>query len=197
MPSVPKIKWVNEAEMKVIVNRLTQKEFNCSLEEFLDGFLLGSYDIDGPQHSQLVETLMLVSTRWTKVRKTALPNERRAILRDIRESCGPDLVHKAYRSKRPLNAHKTWGCCYVASEALFYSWAKVRGFKPHYVIMADGGKHWFLKNRDGVILDPTVAQFKTKPAYSKAKPCGFQQQSTRCQILMKRVWVRQQGGITK
>ena len=178
------VHWANPTEWRQMIEDRAQRGFGCSASEFADGWNLGSYDIDGPKHSNLVEMMALIHPQQIRDSAKDLPQERRAILCAIRNACGPQFVHGDYRDKRPRGAHKTWGCCYVASEALYYMWGKARGFKPHYAIMRNGGKHWFLKNLAGVIMDPTVAQFKKKPNYKKSKACGFQQMSSRCIALM-------------
>ena len=54
----------------------------------------------------------------------------------------------------------------------------------------EGDTHWFLKNGE-LIVDATVAQFKTKPDYSKAIGTGFltKNPSKRAQQMMESmVW---------
>ncbi len=50
----------------------------------------------------------------------------------------------------------------------------------------EGDTHWFLKHETGLILDPTVSQFKTKPDYTKAVGRGFltKEPSARARKLM-------------
>jgi hypothetical protein len=51
--------------------------------------------------------------------------------------------------------------------------------------------HWFLKHENGLILDATSDQFKTKPNYDLARGTGFltKQPSRRAKNLMERlVW---------
>jgi hypothetical protein len=65
------------------------------------------------------------------------------------------------------------GNCYVTCEALFHLLGgKASGWKP-MVMRHEGDTHWFLKHSSGLIMDPTVKQFKTKPNYSLARGCGF------------------------
>lgn len=65
------------------------------------------------------------------------------------------------------------GNCYVASEALYHLLGgKKAGWTP-MVMKHEGGTHWFLKHKSGMIIDVTKKQFKKKPDYSKAKGCGF------------------------
>lgn len=84
------------------------------------------------------------------------------------------------------------GNCYVTSEALFHLLGGKRaGWKPMRVKWA-GDMHWFLKHENGLIVDPTVAQFAGwTPPYEKAIGCGFltKRPSKRAVALMTRmVW---------
>jgi len=86
------------------------------------------------------------------------------------------------------------GNCYVTCEALYHLiGGKISGWKPMN-IRHEGDSHWFLKHESGLILDPTVSQFKTVPDYTKAKGRGFltREPSRRAKKLMK-VLVWQMG----
>ena len=50
----------------------------------------------------------------------------------------------------------------------------------------EGDTHWFLRHASGLVMDPTVSQFRNIPDYSKARGCGFltRQPSKRAQQLM-------------
>lgn len=83
------------------------------------------------------------------------------------------------------------GNCYVTSEALYHLLGgKAAGWKP-MTCKHEGDTHWFLKNTSGLILDPTVSQFQSKPDYMKARGRGFltKKPSLRALVLMKKlVW---------
>ena len=65
------------------------------------------------------------------------------------------------------------GNCYVTCEALYHLLGgKQAGYKP-MSMRHEGDTHWFLKHETGIVLDPTVSQFKTKPDYTKAVGRGF------------------------
>lgn len=65
------------------------------------------------------------------------------------------------------------GNCYVTCEALYHLLGgKSTGWKPMNM-KHKGESHWFLKHKNGLILDPTVKQFKHRPDYSKATGRGF------------------------
>ncbi len=116
------------------------------------------------------------------------------ITRKIQEACGPELVLPRYRKLRPDNAHRTWGCCYIAAEALYYLYGKERGFKPCFLKypVADSdyiGNHVFLK-KGNKILDPTSEQFDGKViAYENGRGGAFltQEPSARCRTIMDEV----------
>ena len=55
----------------------------------------------------------------------------------------------------------------------------------------EGDSHWFLRHESGLIIDPTVSQFKLPPNYTKAVGCGFLTKlpSKRAKLLMDNlVW---------
>jgi hypothetical protein len=82
---------------------------------------------------------------------------------------------------------KCRGNCYVTSEAIYHLLGgKKSGWKPMRM-RHENDSHWFLRHSSGVIIDATVAQFKTMPDYSKAVGCGFltRQPSKRAQALMQ------------
>lgn len=81
------------------------------------------------------------------------------------------------------------GNCYVASEALYHLLGgKTAGWTP-MTIKYEGDTHWFLKHSSGLILDPTVSQFKEPPPYEKARGRGFltKAPSKRAQGLMEKI----------
>ena len=78
----------------------------------------------------------------------------------------------------PGNAKPSWGCCYVASEALWHLWGKRNGYTAMRVkYNLGGGKkgmHWFLEHRpSGLQVDITADQFQVEPDYEAAIACGF------------------------
>ena len=79
----------------------------------------------------------------------------------------------------PRNAKLSWGCCYVATEALYHLWGKENGFTPmrvkYRVNSQMTGQHWFLEHRpSGFQVDITADQFTGRePDYKAATPCGF------------------------
>lgn len=100
-------------------------------------------------------------------------------IKKIRATLGPHLVKGIYGKNIPADAPKSWGCCYVATEALYHLWGKKAGYTPMRVSYTlpngDPGTHWFLKQRSsGLQVDITADQFLDfAPDYSAATACGF------------------------
>jgi hypothetical protein len=98
----------------------------------------------------------------------------------------PELLKKEYRAKVESGAHPLTGHCYVVCEALAFLYPTLKPSHVHH----GGGVHWFLRDEDGTVVDPTVAQFESPPDYSKGRPCGFLTTlpSARCASLLAVVW---------
>lgn len=79
------------------------------------------------------------------------------------------------------------GNCYATCEALYHLLGgKQAGWTPMNM-RHEGDSHWFLRHESGLILDPTVKQFKRKPKYSQARGRGFltKQPSQKAQFLIE------------
>jgi GNAT superfamily N-acetyltransferase len=105
-----------------------------------------------------------------------------SVLKDeIRPVLTKDLLKPQYLKKLKDDDDISCGQCYAASEAAFHMYGKDNGFKS-YVLnsktfpegLDEGETHWFLKNKEGEIIDPTAEQFGgiTIP-YDKGKGTGF------------------------
>jgi len=66
------------------------------------------------------------------------------------------------------------GNCYATTEALYHLLGgRSSGWKPMQM-QHEGDSHWFLQHAaTGLILDPTVSQFKSPPDYKLARGKGF------------------------
>ena len=112
------------------------------------------------------------------------------LIEKIKRSLSPDLLKKEYRAKNSDNP--TYGHCYVASEALFYSLADAR-YTPVRARDEVGVVHWWIVDKQtGEILDPTAEQYTSKglkPPYERGRAGGFltKTPSQRCLTLMKRM----------
>lgn len=81
---------------------------------------------------------------------------------------------------------KQRGNCYVTCEALYHLLGGKRaGYVPH-TVRHEGDVHWYLV-RDGHIIDPTRAQFRTTPPYADGRGRGFltKRPSKRARALMR------------
>jgi len=110
--------------------------------------------------------------------------------RIITKCLSDDLLSPMYLNLRTKHDHISFGHCYVATEAAYHIYGKFHGYKP-YVMRVERGKytHWFLKDSNNNIIDPTIGQYKGKtPKYAKAKCTGFltKQPSKRAQIIIDR-----------
>jgi hypothetical protein len=103
-------------------------------------------------------------------------------LRYIKTSLTDDLLKKKFKGSRPLAGH-----CYVASEAAFHLFARVKGYSPCF-IRHEGQPHWFLICGSKVI-DITACQFYTKVPYERGRRIGFltKRPSRRARTVIRRV----------
>ena len=104
-------------------------------------------------------------------------------MRLVRLVLGPHLLKPEWRKKRPRHAPNSWGCCYIACEAVWH--LSTRTLKP-YVMKTDVGTHWFLRDEQGIVYDPTADQFEDLVDYSQGRGCGFltTKPSHRAQIIL-------------
>jgi hypothetical protein len=111
-------------------------------------------------------------------------------IRKIQKALSPDLLRPAYQDR--AKRHPVAGHCYSASEALFhFLGGKPAGLVAFVARDHEGGTHWWLKDKDGNILDPTKAQytaFGRQPPYATGRAVGFltKKPSRRAQIVMQR-----------
>lgn len=107
------------------------------------------------------------------------------LIEQVRSSLSEELRKKAYRD----NPNPVAGHCYIASEAIYHRLGgKGAGWTPQS-IQHEGGPHWYLKNANGTIIDPTADQFETPVPYENGKGCGFltRDPSRRAQVLLDRI----------
>lgn len=100
------------------------------------------------------------------------------LIKAIRKHLGPKFAKPSNRKHRPADAVPSWGCCYVACEALWHLGARDEGYVPAYLMLniqesALFASHWILIREDGRVIDPTVDQFTTPPDYTRPRRCGF------------------------
>lgn len=89
-----------------------------------------------------------------------------------------DLLNPKYRNMprdTPAEGH-----CYAAAEALYHALGGQKsGYTPQYAPFTKNGvamTHWWLRSKDGTIVDPTASQFTAigmTPPYEAGKSAGF------------------------
>lgn len=92
----------------------------------------------------------------------------------IQKNLSSKLLTPRFRAARPTTATPSWGCCYVASEALYHMIGRTLGYRPAYVKIGKNITHWFLVGPGGNIIDLTADQFgDRKIPYKRARRSGF------------------------
>ncbi len=106
------------------------------------------------------------------VRRRRLP--RADVVRRVRAQLGPQHLRPDFRRARPRDATPSWGCCYVAAEAVWHALGGPdSGLRPTF-IRHEGAPHWYLVDVvTGEVVDPTVDQFSSPPDYSRGIGKGF------------------------
>ncbi len=108
----------------------------------------------------------------------------------IMKSLDDSLLKPGWKKVSPRN--NVTGHCYAASEALFYLTGGSEKWTPQVGKDENDGTHWWLLSKEnGKIEDVTASQFTDfgkEPPYENGKGCGFQQQSDRCKVIMKRAF---------
>ena len=116
----------------------------------------------------------------------------KATTTQVREAVRSSLTNDLRKPKYRNNSNAMAGHCYVASEAAYHMLGgKEAGWTPQQ-INHEGDSHWYLKNKDGRILDLTSDQFKTSVPYDEGKGKGFLtvEPSERAQTVMDRAQSR-------
>lgn len=107
----------------------------------------------------------------------------------VRSVLGPERLTSDRKRRRPQNATPSWGCCYIASEAV----REILGrdlYTPHSVKVT-GDVHWYLVHKEtGAIVDPTADQFDTAPDYASGRGRGFltKEPSKRARAILEDAW---------
>ena len=117
-----------------------------------------------------------------------------SIIRKIQRALTDDLLKPKYRKLRPANAHRLWGHCYVAAEALFhYLGGYDSNWRAYCVRVSKDICHWWLENIvTGERLDPTADQLtaeEKRTLYKRGKRKGFltREPSARAQIVLQEI----------
>lgn len=85
----------------------------------------------------------------------------------------PDLLKPKWKAIADKKGTRYCGHCYHAAEALYWLLGGPdSGCKP-MTVHHEGGTHWFLKTKEGNVLDPTAEQFIVPPPYDEGRGRGF------------------------
>ena len=100
-----------------------------------------------------------------------------SLIKKIQSVLTEDLLNPEWKKKLETGKHHPFaGHCYAASEALYHLLGgKEKGYKPMRGVL-NGETHWWIRDKEGKILDPTAEQFyyvNLKPPYEKGKGTGF------------------------
>jgi uncharacterized protein (DUF433 family) len=108
---------------------------------------------------------------------------------EVRRHLGPHLLRRDFAARRPAGAVASWGCCYVAAEALYHLLGgRLAGWRP-FSGRVQGEPHWWLVGPAGEVLDPTADQFAAPPDYTSGVGKGFltRTPSRRARLLIAQV----------
>lgn len=112
------------------------------------------------------------------------------VARRIQAVLSPDLLSRDYR--HCADEHPQAGHCYAATEAAFHCLGGAEaGWAPYVARDEEGGTHWWLRHRSGLIFDVTKAQFTAlgqQPPYAAGKGKGFltARPSKRARLIIER-----------
>jgi len=85
-------------------------------------------------------------------------------------------LKKHYQGQHDDGAHPHTGFCSMASDALRrILGGQVKGFRGYKLcrVVHENEPHYYLTTPAGKVLDPTSAQFKTRPPYEKGRGVGL------------------------
>ncbi len=111
--------------------------------------------------------------------------EDRELIKRIHHHLSDDLLHPRFQKSGP---HPTTGHCYVACEV--YRHLSGLTLHPHVIPgTVHGVTHWFLRDIDGDVHDPTREQFPFSVRYHLGRRCGFltKDLSKRARELIRRI----------
>lgn len=95
------------------------------------------------------------------------------VSRAVRSALGPHLLRPDFRARRPSAAPASWGCCYVAAEAVYHgAGGPASGLRPMF-LRHENAPHWYLQDAQGAVIDPTADQFTSPPDYAQGRGKGF------------------------
>lgn len=183
--------WVKKPQASDVHSDESQILGNMLRDEGYDGLIINTRNWAGVGGEQVVvfdpKKVSIVASCHS--RACAPPPVGRGgsdrLVKKVRSVLTDDLRKAPYKgSCNPMTGH-----CYVAAEALYHAMGgRAAGLTPHQ-ITHEGSPHWFLKTKEGRVIDPTADQFKTPVPYEKARGKGFltRQPSKRAREVLRRV----------
>lgn len=174
-----------DTQLKYYPNEKSEPRLRpTAYDDLILGNKVGEIDVRGKKHPvyDSIEVSSPKQAVGADVTPKTVYSPQDSVLKDeIRPVLTKDLLKPQYLNKLKEDDDISCGQCYAASEAAFHMYGKDNGFKS-YVLnsktfpegLDEGDTHWFLKNKEGEIIDPTAEQFGdiTIP-YDKGKGTGF------------------------
>lgn len=117
----------------------------------------------------------------------------KVVCNKIKQVLSTDLLSPFWRERITGNLGVTEGHCYVAAEAAFHMLGgKNAGYKAYVCKQSNGDTHWFIRDHNNNIIDPTAEQYLLDgqdPPYDIGRPCGFMtsKPSKRAREVIKRI----------
>lgn len=96
--------------------------------------------------------------------------EQKRILKAIENSLTPDMLKPKLRKQWQPHYPKTWGHCFIATEAAYYLFGgKKSDYIPYVLKYPDGNSHWWLMNDYCHVIDPTIKQIEQPFPYCSGR----------------------------
>ena len=174
-----------DTQLKYYPNEKSEPRLRpTAYDDLVLGNKVGEIDVRGKKHP-VYDTIEVASPKQAVgadvTPKTVYSSQDSILKKDIRPVLSKDLLNPQYLKKLKEDDDVSCGQCYAASEAAFHMYGKENGFKS-YVLnsktfpegLDKGDTHWFLKNKEGEIIDPTAEQFGVTPIpYEEGRGTGF------------------------
>jgi hypothetical protein len=198
-------KKVNFSSFDILVGKLYKKIFDKfsgerkRIDTFFDGLDASLFrakrEVARQAEDQIATASVAIRSDYVNAVKNGDYFQAKVIEEDAVEKIvnvlSPDLLKKDYREANKTNS--TYGHCYAASEALYHMLGgAASGLRPARGQDSNGVVHWWLKSKDGRIIDPTATQYTSiglNPPYAAGKGGGFltKDPSRRAQTIIDRV----------
>lgn len=151
------------------------------------------YDESCIPHLKVIEVNHL-NHAIEEIKKSLINQNIEQIINKIHTVLDDSLLTSQY--KKINRKSKTEGHCYASAEALYHILGgKLNGLIPQVATFEENGlkmSHWWLKDKNGNIIDPTAEQFysvNSTPPYHLGKGAGFltKHPSKRARTIIERI----------